>query len=81
MFTGLFSEFDVNSNKLGATVPKRNETIVKLLISVRDMDFGNYTDNAVDLFGDAYEFLMVQKDGTRLPMITEIGFEAITKYQ
>ncbi|MBR4027008.1 MAG: type I restriction-modification system subunit M [Lachnospiraceae bacterium] len=57
-FSGLFSDYDVNSNKLGATVPKRNETLVKLLTSVRDMDFGNYTDNTVDLLGDAYEFLM-----------------------
>lgn len=57
-FSGLFSDFDVNSNKLGATVPKRNETLVKLLTSVRGMDFGSYTDNTVDLLGDAYEFLM-----------------------
>ena len=57
-FSGLFSDFDVNSNKLGATVPKRNETLVKLLTSVKGMDFGSYTDNTVDLLGDAYEFLM-----------------------
>lgn len=57
-FSGLFSDYDVNSNKLGATVPKRNETLVKLLISVKNMDFGSYTDNTVDLLGDAYEFLM-----------------------
>ena len=57
-FSGLFSDFDVNSNKLGATVPKRNETLVKLLTSVKGMDFGSYIDNTVDLLGDAYEFLM-----------------------
>lgn len=57
-FEGLFSDYDVNSNKLGATVQKRNETLAKLLVSVRDMDFGNYTDNTVDLLGDAYEYLM-----------------------
>lgn len=57
-FSGLFSDFDVNSNKLGATVPKRNETLVKLLTSVKGMNFGSYTDNTVDLLGDAYEFLM-----------------------
>lgn len=57
-FSGLFSDFDVNSNKLGATVPKRNETLVKLLAAVKGMDFGSYTDNTVDLLGDAYEFLM-----------------------
>ncbi len=57
-FSGLFSDFDVNSNKLGATVIKRNETLVKLLTSVKNMDFGSYTENTVDLLGDAYEFLM-----------------------
>lgn len=57
-FSGLFGDFDVNSNKLGATVPKRNETLVKLLSSVKSMDFGSYTDNTVDLLGDAYEYLM-----------------------
>ena len=57
-FSGLFSDFDVNSNKLGATVPKRNETLVKILNAIKGMDFGNYIDNTVDLLGDAYEFLM-----------------------
>ena len=57
-FNGLFNDFDVNSNKLGATVPKRNERLTKLLIAIRDMDFGDYTDNTVDLLGDAYEYLM-----------------------
>lgn len=56
--SGLFSDFDVNSNKLGATVPKRNETLVKLLTAIKGMDFGSYADNTVDLLGDAYEFLM-----------------------
>ncbi|MCR5323881.1 MAG: type I restriction-modification system subunit M [Lachnospiraceae bacterium] len=57
-FSGLFGDFDVNSNKLGATVAKRNETLTKLLVSVRDMNFGSYTENTVDLLGDAYEYLM-----------------------
>jgi len=57
-FSGLFSDFDVNSNKLGPTVAKRNETLVKLLTAINNMDFGAYTDNTVDLLGDAYEYLM-----------------------
>lgn len=57
-FNGLFNDFDVNSNKLGATVQKRNERLTKLLTAIRDMDFGDYTDNTVDLLGDAYEYLM-----------------------
>lgn len=57
-FKGLFDDIDVNSNKLGATVAKRNEKLVKLLDSIADMKLGNYQNNTIDAFGDAYEFLM-----------------------
>ncbi len=57
-FKGLFDDIDVNSNKLGPTVAKRNETLVKLLNGVADMKLGAYIDNTIDAFGDAYEFLM-----------------------
>lgn len=57
-FKGLFSDFDVNSNKLGASVQKRNEKLVKLLDSVAEMKLGDYQDNTIDAFGDAYEYLM-----------------------
>lgn len=57
-FKGLFDDFDVNSNKLGATVAKRNEKLVALLNGVGDMNLGEYQDNTVDAFGDAYEYLM-----------------------
>lgn len=57
-FKGLFDDIDVNSNKLGATVAKRNEKLVKLLTSVSEMKLGDYQDNRIDAFGDAYEFLM-----------------------
>lgn len=56
-FVGLFDDFDVNSNKLGATVAKRNERLVKLLIGVADMKLA-YKNNEIDAFGDAYEYLM-----------------------
>lgn len=55
---GLFDDIDVNSNKLGATVTKRNETLVKILNAIGDLRFGDFTENAIDAFGDAYEFLM-----------------------
>lgn len=55
---GLFADIDVNSNKLGATVQKRNETLVKILNKIGDMKLGNLADNQIDTFGDAYEFLM-----------------------
>lgn len=55
---GLFDDLDVNSSKLGNTVAKRNEKLVKLLDAVGDLKLGSFTDNTIDAFGDAYEFLM-----------------------
>ena len=57
-FKDLFADFDVNSNKLGSTVAKRNEKLVKLLYGIRDMNLGDIRDHSIDAFGDAYEFLM-----------------------
>ncbi len=57
-FKGLFDDIDVNSNKLGGTVAKRNEKLVKLMNGVGAMKLGDYQDNTIDAFGDAYEFLM-----------------------
>ena len=57
-FDGLFEDIDVNSNKLGATVDKRNDKLEKLLDGIGGMKLGNYQDNSIDAFGDAYEFLM-----------------------
>jgi len=55
---GLFDDLDVNSNKLGGTVEKRNQKLVKLLEAIGDLRLGNYGDNTIDAFGDAYEYLM-----------------------
>ena len=55
---GLFDDIDVSSNKLGATVTKRNDILVKLMNAIGDLNLGNYGDNSIDLFGDAYEYLM-----------------------
>lgn len=55
---GLFDDLDVNSSKLGNTVAKRNEKLVKLLDAIGDLPLGNFKDNSIDLFGDAYEYLM-----------------------
>ena len=57
-FKGLFSDLDVNSNKLGATVPQRNDKLVKILNAIGDLKLGNFTDNTIDAFGDTYEYLM-----------------------
>ena len=50
---GLFDDLDVNSNKLGNTVEKRNKQLVKLLESIESLNLGKYTDNTIDeIVGD-----------------------------
>ena len=58
-FVGLFDDFDVNSNKLGSTVAKRNEKLCKLLEGIGNMKLGSVKDHNIDAFGDAYEYLMM----------------------
>lgn len=55
---GLFDDLDVNSNKLGPTVAKRNEKLVKLLDAIGDLKLGVAGSTVIDTFGDAYEYLM-----------------------
>ncbi len=60
-FKGLFDDLDVNSSKLGPTVARRNEKLVKLLDAIGDLPLSNgvgFSHNTIDLFGDAYEYLM-----------------------
>lgn len=57
-FTGLFDDFDVNSNKLGGSVSERNKRLLSLLNGVAGMKLGKFTDNTIEAFGDAYEYLM-----------------------
>jgi len=55
---GLFDDLDVNSNKLGGSVEKRNQNLVKLLEAIGGLKLGDFADNTIDAFGDAYEYLM-----------------------
>ena len=55
---GLFDDIDVNSQKLGQSVAKRNERLVKLLDAVGELSLGEFAENTIDAFGDAYEYLM-----------------------
>ncbi|MDI9348124.1 MAG: type I restriction-modification system subunit M [Methylacidiphilales bacterium] len=55
---GLFDDIDVNSNKLGNTVEKRNVLLLKLLNAIGELKLGDFNDNTIDAFGDAYEYLM-----------------------
>ena len=56
-FSGLFDDIDVNSNKLGSTVAKRNEKLATILERIGKMPL-TYSDSKIDAFGDAYEYLM-----------------------
>ncbi|GJM65077.1 type I restriction-modification system subunit M [Persicobacter diffluens] len=55
---GLFADFDTRSNRLGNTVDDKNKRLVAVLNGVAGLKFGNFEDNRIDLFGDAYEFLI-----------------------
>jgi type I restriction enzyme M protein len=55
---GLFDDLDVNSPKLGNTVARRNDKLVKLLDAIGDLDLGDFSDHTIDAFGDAYEYLL-----------------------
>ncbi|ADX66806.1 type I restriction-modification system subunit M [Weeksella virosa] len=55
---GLFADFDTTSTRLGNTVEAKNNTLAKVLKGIEILDFGNFEDNQIDLFGDAYEFLI-----------------------
>jgi type I restriction enzyme M protein len=55
---GLFADFDTTSNRLGNTVKDKNTRLAAVLKGVAGLDFGDFEDNQIDLFGDAYEFLI-----------------------
>lgn len=58
-FKGLFAGLDFNNSQiLGDTVPERNKYIVKILDGIASMDLGGFSEHSIDVFGDAYEFLM-----------------------
>jgi type I restriction enzyme M protein len=94
-FKGLFDDLDVNSSKLGPTVPRRNEKLVKLLDAIGDLNLGTFSENTIDAFGDAYEFLMTmyassagksggefftpQEVSELLARITVVGKKAVNK--
>jgi type I restriction enzyme M protein len=55
---GLFTDFDTTSTRLGNTVEGKNSTLEKVIKGIEALNFGNFEDNQIDLFGDAYEFLI-----------------------
>ncbi len=55
---GLFADFDTTSNRLGNTVADKNTRLAAVLKGVAGLEFGDFEDSHIDLFGDAYEFLI-----------------------
>ncbi len=55
---GLFADLDVNSNKLGSSHKNRVAKLTKILQAIGDMQLGDYQKSGIDVFGDAYEYLM-----------------------
>lgn len=55
---GLFADFDTTSNRLGSTVESKNKRLAAVLKGIDELDFGSFEENKIDLFGDAYEFLI-----------------------
>ncbi len=55
---GLFDDFDTTSNRLGNTVAEKNKRLAAVLTGVAGLDFGDFHGSQIDLFGDAYEFLI-----------------------
>lgn len=55
---GLFADFDTTSNRLGNTVKDKNARLAAVIKGIEGLDFGDFEDNQIDLFGDAYEYLI-----------------------
>ncbi|WP_310605302.1 type I restriction-modification system subunit M [Anaerosporobacter sp.] len=55
---GLFADFDTTSNRLGNTVKDKNSRLAAVIKGVAGLNLGNFEDNQIDLFGDAYEYLI-----------------------
>lgn len=55
---GLFEDLDTTSNRLGGSVKEKNERLTSILEGIAGINFGNFRDNEIDAFGDAYEYLI-----------------------
>ena len=55
---GLFDNLDTRSNILGGTVQEKNKRLSDILNGINSINFGNFEENDIDAFGDAYEFLI-----------------------
>ena len=54
----LFHDFDVTSLRLGDDGPHKSERLRVIMEGVLNLDLGGVQEHQIDLFGDAYEFLL-----------------------
>jgi len=55
---GLFTDFDTTSSRLGKTDKQRSAHLAAVLNGVAGLKLDNFDDSDIDIFGDAYEFLI-----------------------
>lgn len=55
---GLFEDIDTTSSRLGGTVAEKNTRLADILTMISEINFGNFQHNDIDVFGDAYEYLI-----------------------
>lgn len=55
---GLFEDVDTTSNRLGTTVAEKNKRLSDILTGIAGINFGDFKNNDIDAFGDAYEYLI-----------------------
>ena len=55
---GLFEDVDTTSNRLGGTVAEKNKRLTDILTGIAGINFGDFKNNDIDAFGDAYEYLI-----------------------
>jgi len=55
---GLFEDIDTTSNRLGGTVAEKNKRLTDILTGIAGINFGDFKNNDIDAFGDAYEYLI-----------------------
>ena len=55
---GLFEDVDTTSNRLGGTVAEKNKRLADILTGIAEINFGDFKNNDIDAFGDAYEYLI-----------------------
>ena len=57
---GIFGGIEINSEKLGKTVIDKNKNLLNIMKHIQDLNLGSFENKDIDIFGDAYEYMMGQ---------------------